>query len=193
LVVNSTSPTYSAVWIGIGGQFENDSTLIQCGTEQDSSNGQAVYYAWYELLPGSVINITSINVWPGDQMQASIQLANAASQQWTINMTDTTRAESFQSTVTYPSSQLSAEWIVERPSTETRRGNPQVLPLADFGNATFTDCAATIGSSSGAITSFPYQQLIMYSSNSVQLTDVSDLTPDGSSFTVTYLASGASG
>ena len=36
---------FSAIWIGIGGQF--DRTLIQAGTEQDFVGGQAQYSVWY--------------------------------------------------------------------------------------------------------------------------------------------------
>ena len=182
--------TFSAVWIGIGGQFSNDSTLIQCGTEQDSIRGQLEYSAWYELLPAPSLTISNITVSPGDQMQASIKLVNATSNQWSINVTDTTADQSFQNTVNYTSSQLSAEWIVERPSV-----NHFTSQLANFGTVTFTNCSSSVGSVTGGISSFPWDAVVMYSSttprsSSVELADVSDLTPDGTGFTVTYLASG---
>jgi hypothetical protein len=184
------SPEFSSVWIGVGGQFSNDSTLIQCGTEQDSIFGQGQYYAWYELLPAPSVTISNITVSPGDQIQASIQLVNATFNQWTISINDTTTGESFQNTVNYTSSQLSAEWIIERPSV-----NHVISQLADFGNVTFTNCTASIGSVTGGINSFPWEELVMYSSitpnsSSVQLADVSDLTSNGTGFTVTYKASG---
>jgi hypothetical protein len=184
------SATFSAVWIGIGGQFSNDSTLIQCGTEQDSIRGQVVYYAWYELLPAPSLTISNITVSPGNEMKASIQLLNATSNQWSINITDTTTDQSFQNTVNYTSSQLSAEWIVERPSVDYVTSQ-----LANFGTVTFTNCSASVGSVTKGISSFPWNALDMYSSTtprsySVELADVSDLTPDGTGFTVTYLASG---
>ena len=125
-------------------------------------------------------------------MEAWIQLQDATAHLWTINVTDTTTAQTFQTNVTYASSQLSAEWIVERPST-TGFGGSRVTSLADFGNATFTDCAASVDAVTGAVNSFPVEELVMYSTVGnppAQLTDVSDLTPDGTSFTVTYLASG---
>jgi hypothetical protein len=177
------------VWIGIGGALENDSTLIQCGTEQDSVRGFADYFAWYELLPNASIAIPSITVLPGDEIQASIQLVNSTSNQWTINITDTTADQSFQNTFSYSSSQLSADWIVERPTV-----NGFSSQLANFGEVNFTDCYATIGSLTGVINSFPSDLTVMYSSTtfgspSVQLADVSDLTPDGGGFTVTYLSS----
>jgi hypothetical protein len=183
----STSNAFAAAWIGIGGdQF--DKTLIQCGTEEDSIFGQTRYSAWYELLPNNSITIPTINISPGDVIQASIQLTNGTLNQWVINLTDTANGQTFQNTFTYNSSQLSAEWIVERP---TINGAPS--RLADFGAITFYNCTATIGSTTGPIESFPENPLVMYSStsrNAVQLTDVSALNSDGNSFTVNYLASG---
>lgn len=194
VTTNLSGTYYSAVWIGIGGLAYspfNDNTLIQCGTEQDSIHGQPSYSAWYELLPSSTTTI-AMTISPGDQMQAWIQFQNATANLWTINVTDTTTAKTFQINVTYASSRLSAEWIVERPSITTRGGS-QLTSLANFGNATFTDCAASVGSIAGSINSFPVEELVMYAASgntTIQLTDVSDLTPDGTTFTVTYLASG---
>ncbi len=191
-VTTSVNNTYSAIWIGIGGQFNNDTSLIQCGTEQDSRDGFARYYAWYEILPQNAINIPAyiITVSPGDQMQASIQLANGTINQWVINITDITTSNSFQRSVLYNSSQLTAEWIIERPTVDN-----VISQLTSFGNVTFTGCNATIGSVSGDITSFPWTAINMVSSaesggSPVQLADVSDLAPDGSGFTVYWLGSG---
>ena len=64
---------YSSAWIGIGGQL--DKTLIQIGTEHDTVNGHETYFAWYELLPSFAVQVTRINVSPGDTMIASINLA----------------------------------------------------------------------------------------------------------------------
>ena len=191
-IVPTVAPTavdrFSSAWIGIGGQF--DQTLIQCGTEADYFGGQAVYSAWYELLPRTSITIQSITVLPGDQMFASIQLSNAQINQWIINVTDVSSRQSFQSTFTYLSSQLSAEWIVERPNV-----NRVLSPLANFGSEVFTNCTTIIGSVTGGISSFPANQVVMYSSTSplspqVQMTDVSALNAAGDAFTVNYLASG---
>jgi hypothetical protein len=64
----SATDSYSAIWIGIGGQF--DDSLIQVGTEQDSRKGLTAYSAWYELIPANPITIGSINVSQGDQIEA---------------------------------------------------------------------------------------------------------------------------
>lgn len=69
-VTITQSDTFSAIWIGIGGTFGN--TLIQAGTEQDSIDGQAVYSAWFELLPQDSVIIPTINVSPGDTIDACI-------------------------------------------------------------------------------------------------------------------------
>jgi serine protease inhibitor len=59
--------------------------------------------------------------------------------------------------------------------------------LANFGNVTFTDSRATMNSSVGTISNFPFIQVIMQNRQNVQLVNVSSLSSDGSSFTVTYL------
>jgi hypothetical protein len=187
-VMGSANSSYSAVWIGIGGQF--DRTLIQCGTEQDFVGGQIIYSAWYELLPGRSFPVRSMDVSPGDQIQASIQALDATLGQWSINIKDVTTGASFQRTFSYASSQLSAEWIIERPTV-----NGVLSSLADFGKVTITDCHASFGNVSGGITSFPALKTIMYSSlgtgpDAVQLTDVSSLDSNGTSFTVSFLTIG---
>ncbi len=176
---------YSAVWVGIGGEF--DSTLIQCGTRQDSVGGLTAYSAWYELLPGNSIRIQQIMVSPGDQMQATIKLAKAATDSWLLNITDVTKGRSFQKTFTYSSSQLSAEWILERPNV-----NNVLSSLANFDKVTFTNCAVTIGTQEGAINSFPTIQTVMYTEttapeSALQLTEVSPVIEAGTEFSVTYI------
>ena len=179
-VNGSVGNSFSAVWIGIGGQF--DGTLIQAGTEQDSTRGQGTYSAWYELLSGSLVTIDSLSVFPRDSIMASISLLDPTANIWSIEIHDVTNGESFQKNVVYVSSLLSAEWIVERPTI----GN-FVTTLADFGQVTFTGCAANISSIVGTVSSFPHSQIIMYNRQNTQLVSVSTLTSKGSSFSVNYL------
>jgi hypothetical protein len=110
----------SADWIGIGGGCVDancavgDSTLIQTGTEQDvASNGSASYDAWYELVPAPEFEITNMTVKPGDQMHASI--SQAAPEVWDVTIQDVTQNESYSTTVPYPSTMDTAEWIEETP------------------------------------------------------------------------------
>ena len=91
-------------------------------------------------------------------MQASIQLVDPNSSTWTINITDDSSGQSFQNNFVYASSQLSAEWIVERPTV-----NHVVAQLGNFGNVTFTNCMTTINSANGGISSFPATKIVMFS------------------------------
>jgi Peptidase A4 family len=111
----------SSNWIGIGGGCIDagctvtDSTLIQTGTEQDvSSSGTPSYSAWWEIVPAPSISI-SMTVKPGDQMQASVAEVVPDSNVWTITLQDVTQHESFSTTVPYPSTHATAEWIEETP------------------------------------------------------------------------------
>jgi hypothetical protein len=177
----SIGNSYSATWIGIGGQF--DGTLIQTGTEQDSVNGRATYSAWYELLPRDAVTIGSLSISPGDKITASISLSDPNTSTWVIEISDVTDGHSFRKSVTYASSMLSAEWIVEAPALINRIAN-----LADFGQVTFTDCGATLGGETGTISSFPSSRITLSSRQHIGLTSVSNLAAGGSSFTVGYVS-----
>jgi len=111
----------SSDWIGIGGGCVDsactvgDETLIQTGTEQDvDASGNASYSAWWELVPAPSISI-SMTVSPGDQMHASIAELIPDTDVWTITLQDLTNGQSFTTTVPYPSTHLTAEWIEETP------------------------------------------------------------------------------
>lgn len=112
----------SSDWIGIGGGCVDagctvtDSTLIQTGTEQDvDAAGAPSYSAWWELVPAPSISISDMTVSPGDHMHASIsELVNDADV-WNITIADVTKNETFTTTVPYPSTHATAEWIEETP------------------------------------------------------------------------------
>jgi hypothetical protein len=181
-VADSTGDTFSAAWIGIGGFV--DKTLIQTGTEQDSINGQAVYSVWYEMLPNDSVNIDAINVSAGDVISASIRLLDSGTNEWSIQISDVTNGQGFSQNFIYNSTRLSAEWIVERPTVNNR-----ISALADFGSITFTGMSVTVNQNDGAISNFPYSQVVMNNQQSIQLASVSPISASGSSFTVSYLAS----
>jgi hypothetical protein len=138
---STSSPQYTANWVGIGGFCENsvcseaDNTLIQLGTEQDvAPSGATQYYAWYEILPAAETPITTLTIHPGDVMTASLTCGSTCSQRkqvWTLSMTDETTRQSWSRTVSYASSKLSVEWIEEAPYLNG------ILPLANFGTAAF--------------------------------------------------------
>jgi len=172
----SRTNSYSAAWVGIGGEF--DTSLIQAGTEQDSINGVGKYYAWYELLQNNAVTVDSLHITPGDQITASISLTSANT--WLIEINDSVSGQYYRS-VFYISSMLSAEWIVERPKI-----NGVLTNLADFSELTFTSCAATVGGKVDTIRNLPYIQVTMYNQN-MQLARISPPASNGSSFTINYL------
>ena len=181
-VSSSLGNCYSSAWIGVGGQ--SDKTLIQAGSEQDSVNGQATYYAWYELLPGFATVVTDITVSPGDVIAVSITLVDSSTNEWLIQISDATKGQAFSKNVVYDSSRSSGEWIMERPTVDK-----QLASLSDFGSITFGDCSINVNNSFGVISQFKYSYVGMANQQATPLTSVSALTADGSSFTVGYLAS----
>ena len=178
-VNTSSDVSYSSLWIGIGGQLEK--TLIQVGTEQDVTTGQATYYAWYELLPSYAVAL-NMTVSPGDMMVASISLVDPATNYWIIQISDATTGQGFSTTVVYNSTRSSGEWIMERPIIASR-----LTTLADFGNVTLTGCHLNANNISGSISKFYFSRLEMTNSQNVQLTSVSSLTANGTSFVIGYI------
>jgi hypothetical protein len=180
--VTEVSPrsTYSAAWIGIGGQ--RDDTLIQIGTEQDSAGGRIAYSAWYELYPSNSVTIAAIEVSAGDSISASINLTDSTTNQWELRITDTTKGQGFDETFFYDSSRLTAEWIVERPIVRNA-----ISTLANFGTLTFNNLTVATDSQSGTPTVFSFSRITMYDRQNNQLVTISSLSVGGSSFTVTYL------
>jgi hypothetical protein len=147
------APGYSASWVGIGGFCKNarchavDNTLIQLGTEQDvNALGATTYGAWYEMLPNAPVPIPVVVVSPGDTVTATLsdgavrRHGPKKADDWTLTFTDVTTNKTWSTHVAYRSSLASAEWIQEAPASG--RG---ILPLADYGTATFDP-----GSANGA-------------------------------------------
>jgi hypothetical protein len=95
----------------------------------------------------------------------------------------------------------SAEWIAEAPSSCDGSGNCQPLPLADFGNVSFTNASATANGHTGPIsdpnwTSQPVQLdggsggTGFVSDQSTAGATPSGLSSDGSSFSVAWGSAG---
>ena len=129
----------SSTWVGMGGV--TDGALIQTGTAQVSDSQGTHYYAWVEVLPHPPEDLGPVA--PGDEMRASVVHADGT---WTVNIADETSHQAASGPVSYDGTGTSAEWVEEAP---TSGATGQVLPLADFGTARFTDMeygSATPGS-----------------------------------------------
>jgi Peptidase A4 family len=145
------SPSDSAFWVGLGGYTGEH--LEQVGTSADcSADGQAVYSAWYELVPAAEVAV-SMTVKPGDQFSAHVAVSG---QTVTLSISDLTQNTTVSRTLHMSSPTVSsAEWIAEAPSEcdSSSAQDCRILPLADFGSVTFTDADASAGGRSGSITS----------------------------------------
>lgn len=175
---NGTSTSADGTWIGIGGVTSGD--LIQAGTQDIvSASGQVSTTAFYEMLPQASITIPGVTVSAGDSVDTTITEQSAGS--WKISFTDLTDNETFSLTVSYASSESSAEWIEEDPSY----ANGSLVPLATFGSVTFSGGTTTLQGSSDTIASSNASPITLVSSTGKPLAIPSSLTAGGQGFTVT--------
>jgi hypothetical protein len=187
--VTGSGTAYSSAWVGIDG-FDSDS-VEQIGTDSDLVNGQPQYYAWYEMYPRNMVEVP-LTVHAGDSISASV--AYTGSNQFTLSLTD--GKQSYITSKTMKEAQRSsAEWIEEAPSSGS-----SVLPLADFGSVTFSNCSANIGTTtsttSGPINN-PWPNTTLYVMNMVSNGGATEDTTGalaaptsgaGSTFSVAYQA-----
>jgi hypothetical protein len=171
----STSLAADATWVGIGGVASSD--LIQAGTQAVIQNGTTTYEAWYELLPAASQEVP-LTVKPGDAL--SVTLAEQSSNVWLISLTDLSSGQNYQTSVTYNSSQSSAEWIEEMPSDQSG-----LVPLDNFGSVSFSGGFAVQNGARLTISETDASPMTMITSSGAALAVPSMLGVDGASFTVT--------
>lgn len=147
---SARNPTFSAMWVGLGGYAQSSNALEQIGTEVDcTSSGKVSSSAWYELVPAASRTIR-MKVRPGDTMSATVSVTG---HRVVLSLSDTTAHKTFRKVV-YPSAVdvSSAEWILEAPSDCAAANLCQTLPLADFGSAAFAGTRAqSVGGLLGTI------------------------------------------
>jgi hypothetical protein len=135
-VTPSTTDKYSSAWVGVDGA--QNTSLIQLGTEQDSINGVARYYAWWEILPAPAVAFAPVS--PGDHIEAQVLQKTPGT--WVMTLLDLTQNQGFTQTVSYSGAGTSAEFILESPSS-CSDVSCNVLPLANFGTINFASPAST--------------------------------------------------
>jgi hypothetical protein len=191
-------PSYSSVWVGLGGYSPTSDALEQIGTELDcTAGGKAVSSAWYELVPAPSKNI-SLVVQPGDAMHASVAVTG---NRVVVELDNLTTHRRFRKTLYTDAIDVSsAEWIVEAPSECISQYTCQALPLANFGSVGFESAKVTTGNGAvGTITDAQWartrisltpgsQRLIVArgSSDTAGTAAPSTLRGDGSAFDVTF-------
>ncbi len=131
---------YSSYWVGLDGY--SSGTVEQLGTEADCINGQARYYAWYEMYPHYAY-YAGVSVKPGDSLNATVTYQSPSRNNFfrgnyfTLKIANLTTNRSFSTTQRLSGTQRSsAEVIVEAPWSGT------TLPLANYGTANFTASTA---------------------------------------------------
>jgi hypothetical protein len=182
--IQGTCPStnqYSSFWVGIDGY--NSGTVEQTGTDSDCQGGAPVYYAWFEFYPHPSYLISSVPVKPGDTVSAEAKFNGRA---YVVTLKDVTTGKSFSTSAKVSSAQrTSAEWIAEAPYSGG------ILPLANFGTINFFADKATVGTVTAPIGSFiSYVQITMVTNSNVVKAQPSALSPDGTSFSVTWKSSG---
>lgn len=133
-------PTYSSVWVGLGGFSARSRALEQIGTEADcTAGGHQSSTAWYELVPAASHTIR-LRIRAGDRVRASVAVSGRRVRLVLANLT---RHRSFAKRVRASVLDTgSAEWIVEAPSVCSAGKSCRTLPLTNFGSARFTAARA---------------------------------------------------
>jgi hypothetical protein len=133
---------YSSSWVGIGGGCLNtectltDATLIQAGVGHDiDAAGNADYYAWWEAIPAPLVR-TTLSVRPGDRIGVVI-FEHRVPETWTIVIVNITTRGVFTTTLPYPSTYGSAEWVIETPVVISEKGAVSVGPMPNLSVVRF--------------------------------------------------------
>ncbi len=172
---SSPRPAYSSAWIGVGGFNTQD--LIQTGTAQEiDSSGNMRYYAWYEILPASLVSVFNVN--PGDIMNATIQYQGSG--QWHVVIHDLTTPNGWDQTISYASSFSSAEWIFEATTINNR-----LATLPQTSDTIFYGASAYIGSKNN-LGFFSPTQLLMVDTSTLDVKAQPGPLPSPDRFAVTY-------
>ncbi|MDQ6842256.1 MAG: G1 family endopeptidase [Actinomycetota bacterium] len=195
----SSGSSYSAYWVGLGGDSGQTNALEQAGTQSDcSTSGQAYYYAWYELVPAGPATL-NLPIKPGDRISARVTVNGSAVTVW---LADQTSGQSVTRTVQMSAPDTStAEWIAEAPSACDQTGSCQPLPLASFGTVSFTNASATANGHTGPISDPAWTAqpvalspdasgAVSYSQTGAVGAEPSQLSSDGTSFSITSAAGG---
>ena len=166
-----------ATWVGIGSVSSHD--LIQAGTQDVAvGGGQAQFQTWIEMLPQASQQVP-LAVEPGDSVTVSIAEQGAGTGAWQISMKNNTSGQTYQTSVTYASSESSAEWIEEAPS-----GSSGVLPLDQFNSVSFSSASALQNSQTVDLTQANAQAITMLNGSNQPLAVPSGIGSDGASFSV---------
>jgi hypothetical protein len=164
-------------WVGIGGLTGAD--LIQAGTLAINALGRTEFDAWIETLPQAAQRV-QLAVTPGDSVTVSIDEQGAGSGAWQMSISNNTTGQRYQTSVSYTSSESSAEWIQEAPVGPS--GN---LPMDHFGSVDFSIATTLANGQKLNLAQTNARSITMLNANNDALAEPSSVGSDGASFTVT--------
>ena len=181
-------PGFSATWAGIGGFTSSD--LIQAGVSENNDLTTALtgpqYNAWYEILPASETPISGCSgdanctVRPGDTV--SVDIHNTGGGNWFVGLNDAGHW-TYSITLSYASSESSAEWIQEAPTLVVQT-IPDGVGTVHFGpTSTYTQGGAVKTIAAGSPTVIEESPVGV-----VNEATTSNLASDGQSFNVCVYA-----
>ncbi len=174
----------SAFWVGLDGY--TSTSVEQIGTDSDCDSGTPSYYAWYEMYPNPSVTLpTSDVVSPGDRLTALVA-SNTAGTSFLLMIKDSTAGWNFSTTQAGSGfARSSAEVIAEAPS-ECTVVFCNEISLADFGHIGYSGSSLIdAAGKQGSLSAFNANEISM-SDNGTTLATPSNLSSDGSSFTVTW-------
>jgi hypothetical protein len=175
---SSTWFSSSSTWVGLDGW--GDSTVEQLGTSTDCFGPVSSYNAWTEMYPATEAGVPH-SVSPGDSIGAYVDAYDNGTEYYLVIEDYTQGWEYWTTGAASPAdSDLSAEWITERPSCSV-----ECNYLTNFGSTTFQDAYAEGNGKWAPISAFPNQAVDMDNGNLEAA--VGALTAGGSTFTDTWL------
>jgi hypothetical protein len=153
------APALSTVWVGLGGYSSPSSVLDQVGTDANcEANGQATYFAWFELLP-DVAHRVPKRVAPGDSMRGSVSVFKP--NLVVVKLENLTRHWTFMRKINFglPDGS-SAEWVVEAPYSCVRFECHQAS-LANFGSVSIQHISAVGNARSGTLSNRAWKRTLL--------------------------------
>jgi hypothetical protein len=132
---------YCANWIGLDGDGSGDvcQAGMICAAYASGSSISRSIYPWHEWYPQSWIEITNLNISPGDLVTMLICTAGAGSTTALIFFGNQTSGAATSYQINAPAGTTlagnSAEWIVETPYV-----NGALSDMPDYGQVFFSNC-----------------------------------------------------
>ncbi len=180
---SSISTGYVYIWVGIDGYSSSSNTIEQIGTAARCNGGNPSYFAFWEMYPRPVNQISNFQISPGDEVYAKVEFIGKNNFNLSITNLDTGKTFSVVKKMK-GTKRSSAEWIVEDPLGIASPGN-----FPEFDEVTFTNTKAKMKNVQGKTISNPnwVSYEIDMAGDGVLKADASPLMSGGKSFNVTWL------